>query len=244
MSFRVYVGYDEREALAYDVCSYSLRRHSYSFLDIAKLDLPTLRRMGLYSRGAVPGTRVDDQDRRPFSTDFAFSRFLVPALNLYQGWAVFMDCDFLWTADIHDLLSRADSTKAVQVVQHKQEASQTVKMDGVTQFAYPKKNWSSFMLFNCEHEANRTLTPSLVNSSTGSWLHNFGWLDESLIGDLHKTYNYLTTEGLAPEGALPKALHFTEGGPWFGPEHKAVPKSCYDDLWLAEYHRMVSERAR
>ena len=172
---RLYVGYDSREDIAWQVCRHSVLQHASKPVEITSLKLPELRAQGIYTRP------VDTLG----STEFTFSRFLVPALAGYRGWAVFCDCDFLWFADIADLFAQADDRYAVMVVQHDYQPKEAVKMDGKPQAAYPRKNWSSLMLFNCGHPANAALTPEVVNRETGAFLHRFQWLSDDQLSLIH-----------------------------------------------------------
>jgi len=235
----VVIGYDPREEAAYDVCRASLERHSSIPLHIVKLELKTLQKIGLYTRGfrKYGSQMIDEVDGRPFSTEFAFSRFL--ALSLYEGWAIFCDCDFLFTRDIAELLPLLDDRFAVMAVKHKYIPAEAVKMDGVSQGIYPRKNWSSFIAWNCSHPDNHFLSIRTVNIESGKWLHGFGWLPDEKIGALPQTWNWLSgvSEPL-PDGEVPAAIHFTLGGPWF--------ENCQDfpfsDLWKNEQRLLDQSR--
>ena len=178
---KVFIGYDNREDIAYQVCRESLARNSSIWLDIKPIKIQDMRERNLYWRENDPLS----------STEFSFTRFLTPYLAGYNDWALFCDCDFLFRRDIAGLLGYADRTKACVLVKHDYRPTETVKMDNKPQHNYLRKNWSSFMLFNCGHEAIKRLTPELVNRSTGMYLHQFEWLDDYLIGELPITYNYL-----------------------------------------------------
>lgn len=221
----VYVGYDRREDIAYQVCRQSLIRNASLPVNVVPLIQDDLRARGLYTRGVDPLA----------STDFTYTRFFVPFLTGYRGWALFCDCDFLWIEDISALLELADDRFAVLCVHHDHRPTERSKMDGQTQTVYPRKNWSSLVLFNCGHEANGALTPELVNRETGKYLHRFGWLDDSLIGQIPERWNWLEGWNEMPEHGTPAAVHYTRGGPWFD-DWKDVD---YADLWLKEealYH--------
>ncbi len=227
----VFIGYDEREDDAFQVCRLSLARRTSQPLHIVKLDQPTLRSIGLYDRPwHFDGpNRVDDRDGKFFSTDFSFSRFLVPSLMLFQGWAMFCDGDFLFTDDIQMLLDQADPQYAAMVVKHVHVPTETVKMDGIAQTRYHRKNWSSLILWNCAHKSNRMLTPELVNNQSGGWLHAFSWLRDEEIGSLPGRWNWLS--GVSqPVRGIPSGIHFTLGVPSM-PGHETDP---YADLWFAE----------
>lgn len=229
---KVFIGFDPREQRAYDVCKFSIEARASDLVEIRPLKLEPLRRSGQYWRtyDAHNGIMYDHVDKRPFSTEFAFSRFLVPALCNYDGWALFMDCDMLIQADIKELFDLADDRYAVQVVKHQQDVREAVKMDGQVQEPYPRKNWSSVMLFNCSRCLE--LRVSDVNTMPGSYLHQFRWTTDDLIGDLPEEWNWL--EGHSNMGIKPKNIHFTRGGPWF-PD---FPDVLYGDLWLDEEKAM------
>jgi hypothetical protein len=141
----------------------------------------------------------------------------------YKGWAVFCDCDFLWKCDIARLFDLADDSKAVMVVKHDYTPSSSIKMNNKPQHAYPRKNWSSMILWNCSHPANAILAPELINKVEAGYLHQFKWLKEEEIGELDKTWNWLV--GYYINGT-PKAIHYTDGGPWLGILGE------YSDDWL------------
>ena len=156
--FPIYVGWDSREDIAYQVCRSSLLRHASGPIDVTPLKQEDLCKRGLYRR-----------ERDPLaSTEFTYTRFLVPALTGYQGWALFCDCDFLWTADVTQLMASVDDRYAVMCVHHDHNPPETVKMDGAIQTRYPRKNWSSMVLYHCGHPANAGLTPELVSTETGA----------------------------------------------------------------------------
>ena len=237
--FPVYVGYDPRECDAYDVCAYSLERHSSIPLKLMSLDLRELRGEGLYRRASVVKDRqnIDIIDGKPFSTEFSFSRFLVPYLNGYDGWAMFVDCDFLFTDDIAKLIWDLDDGYAAMCVKHKYAPKPSMKMDGRKQEAYPKKLWSSLVMWNCSHHSNAELTPRVVNTKTGSWLHGFSWLREDEIGAIDSEWNWIP--GVSRERAhLPSGIHYSLGTP-----DMAGYEDCkYADLWRQELRRVQAPR--
>lgn len=220
MKLKIFVGWDPREDIAWQVCRHSiLSRTNPREVSVTPLVQSELRSQGLYKR---------DIDKKA-ATEFSLTRFLTPALAGYEGYAIFVDCDFLFLTDIQNILNEIDIEKAVSVVKHDYQPTDTHKMDGCVQYIYPRKNWSSFILFNCAHESNRALTPALVNSAEPSFLHRLSWLDDREIGELDKGWNYL--EGVYPAHYNKlKAVHYTSGGPWF--DHK---QDCdFADLWLSE----------
>lgn len=222
----VFIGYDSREPEAWQVAKASILRRTTMPVHICGLDERALRFAGLYRRRwhAENGQKVDDNDGRPFSTEFSFTRFLVPALCQWQGWALFMDCDQLMMTDIAEILHEMDDS-AVMVCKQFHAPKTDTKMDGQAQQRYFRKNWSSFMLFNCGHPQNMRLTVDAVNNEPGSWLHGFGWCDDQAIGSLKPQWNWIdgTTEG------KPLNVHFTEGGPWF--EHMRWDDKPYFEEW-------------
>lgn len=230
--FNVFIGFDRREQEAYHVCCRSLTRHSGVPLRVHALMEDHLRAMGMYWRthGERQGQRIDLVDGKPFSTDFTFTRFLVPALCDYSGMALFCDIDFLWRADVADLFMLFDPSKAVMCVQHKHEPGESLKMDGQVQQPYRRKNWSSLILWNCGHPSNEALTVDAVNMKDGRWLHGFGWLQDHEIGSLPMGWNYLVGWNTKAAEPNPRAVHFTEGVPTM-----AGYENCeYADEWRAE----------
>lgn len=211
----IFIGHDSREAVATDVCELSLRQTSKEPLCIQRLTEPALRHIGIYNREwhMIGQQKFDSRDRKPFSTDFTFTRFLVPALMQHTGWALFCDADFLFLSDVTELFDHADPAHAVEVVKHPPLDGSGTKMDGVVQQPYFRKNWSSLMLFNCAHPANQRLAPHSVNRQPGQWLHSFSWLEDAQIGGLDPAWNWLSGISHAPAKGLPKGVHFTLGIP-------------------------------
>ena len=204
-NLNIYVGYDSKEDIAYRVCKYSILKRSKSNIQITSLKLYELVAKNLYKRDIDPLA----------STEFTYSRFLVPFLNNYNGWAIFCDCDFIFFEDISNILIDIDKSKAVYCVQHDYTPKEKHKMDGQKQTIYPRKNWSSFILFNCSHPSNKKLSLDLVNSETGSFLHQFKWLEDNEIGSLDERWNWLEGWTSNHNNKKPFAVHFTRGGPWF-----------------------------
>jgi hypothetical protein len=217
---RVYIGWDKREPIAYDVAKFSLERRATIPVDVQPIKIDDLRARKLYWR---------DQDPLA-STEFTYTRFLTPTLADFRGWALFCDCDFLWLGDVAGLGEFMRVPKAVYCVQHDYTPKETTKMDGAVQTSYPRKNWSSLMLFNCDHPAVRGLTPEVVNRETGAYLHRMQWVADEDIGSLPVEWNWLEGWNKKPEKGTPKAVHFTRGGPWF----ENWQNVDYGDLWRAE----------
>lgn len=202
----LFIGYDstnEGQRLAFEVCRRSALRHAAAPLAVHRLAKKELEDSGAYRR----------QDRTG-ATEFTYTRFLVPYLMGYQGFAVFCDSDFLWLQDPGLLWQHVDPTKAVSCVQHDYQACPSLrKMDGVVQEYYPRKNWSSLMVFNCGHPSVRKLTPESVEHESPAWLHRMQWCHDSEIGALPLEFNYLV--GYYDDRVRPVAYHFTDGGPWY-----------------------------
>ena len=225
----VYIGYDSREDLAYQVCSHSIKSKSNS-TSIFPLKLSELRKKGIYTRG----------EDKLGSTEFTFSRFLVPVLNDYQGWALFCDCDILFLNPVEELFSLTNDKYAVMCVQHDYTPKGKTKMDGRVQSIYPRKNWSSLVLWNCGHPSNKKVTRDLVNDpeTTGKFLHRFSWLEDKEIGNISHEWNWLVGWYSEKSDGSPKAIHYTEGGPWF-PEYRFCD---YHDVWKEKLFEMMNQR--
>ncbi len=220
---RVFIGYDDNETIAYHVLAHSIMRHSSQPVAIT----PIVKRhmQSFYSRER---SSIE-------STDFSFTRFLVPYLSGYEGWSVFMDCDMLMTADIAELWALRDDKYSVMCVKHDYVARDDIKFLGSVQTKYEKKNWSSVMLFN--NAACTVLTPDVVAHETGLYLHQFKWLDgDNRIGGLPTTWNYLVGEMTMP--GTPKLIHYTLGGPYFDSYRECE----HAELWFAE-HALLSSAA-
>ena len=201
---KVFVGYDDREDIAYRVCEYSIKRKNKK-IKVIPLKQEELKEQNLYWREKDPLS----------STAFTFTRFLVPALMDYNGWAIFCDCDFVWMIDPAEIMKFANEKYAVMVVKHDYAPPEGEKMDGQKQLQYPRKNWSSMILWNCNHPSNKNVTPDIVNNETGQYLHRFSWLKDEEIGELACHWNWLVNHHHQPENGIPYAIHYTEGGPWF-----------------------------
>jgi lipopolysaccharide biosynthesis glycosyltransferase len=227
MTIPVYVGYDSREDIAYQVCKHSIIRREPG-ATVKPLKQKDMRDSGLYTR------EID----KLASTEFTFTRFFIPHLQNYQGWAVFCDCDFVWTVPTTDLKQYCDPSKAVVVVQHDYTPAEGMKMDGKQQHIYPRKNWSSMILWNCAHPKNKVLTPELLNKETGAFLHRFQWLDDNDIGSLPHHYNWLVGWYKEPKDGKPKIYHWTEGGPWFVDNYFDCE---YADVWKKETINLFSK---
>ena len=174
----------------------------------------------------------DSVDKKPFSTQFSFNRFLIPFLNQHEGWALFMDCDMYFRSNPYELFEKyCDPSKAIYVVKHNQKEKEGNKMYGCPQTSYSRKNWSSFILFNCSHSSHKNLTVDDVITKSGHWLHNFKWLKDEEIGRLPQEWNWLDSS--SDPNIEAKNCHFTTGGPWFSQWKAQRPiDKKYADEWL------------
>lgn len=217
---QLYIGYDPRESIAFYTLAHSIFARSSVPVSIAALMRRHLAH--LYTRPRGPTE----------STEFSLTRFLVPALSGYRGWSLYMDCDMLCRTDIAALAVQIErqGDKAVLVCQHDYVPKSERKFLNQVQTKYPRKNWSSLMLFNNERCA--ALTPQYVNSASGLDLHRFAWIDDGRIGSLPLEWNWLVDEYEHNAGA--KIAHFTRGGPWFEDY-----RDCdYADEWRGEFEAM------
>lgn len=222
--YRIFIGYDSKEPIAYHVLSHSIFTRSSIPVVITPLVQPALRQAEIYTR-----------ERNPLeSTEFSLTRFLTPFLCDYRGVAVFMDCDMLCLGDIAELIdiALANTGVAVSVCQHSYEPRTSTKFLGQQQTVYPRKNWSSLMVFDCSHFGSRALTPEYVNATSPLELHRLMWSREA-IGAIPLDWNWLVGEYEPNPHA--KMLHYTLGGPWF-PEYAKCDHST--EWW--EEHRKVN----
>jgi lipopolysaccharide biosynthesis glycosyltransferase len=230
MMLTVYIGFDKREPIAYEVLKYSIEKHASKPVNVQPLKIDKLEAQGLITRPVKRegGQMFDVISEAPQSTEFACSRFLAPLIQ-QTGWAVFMDCDMVFIGDIYDLFEELEPQYAVQCVKHEHQPTEEIKMDGQVQTRYTRKNWSSFFAFNADHPANERLTYKRVNTNPGRDLHHFNWLKDSEIGSLQTGWNWLVNVQPKPEPLY--NAHYTLGGAWF-PNWDNQPN---DDLWLT-YH--------
>ncbi len=211
---KVFVGYDPRENDAFTVTFQSALNYN-KHLDISGVYIHLCQASGLYKRPmshTKDGKLIDVLSGAPMSTEFALTRFLIPWLAPKDcKWALFMDCDMLIRCDLLQLMNVADDKYAVMCVKHDIEHGTGKKMDGCQQTTYPRKNWSSVMLWNLKHPANKKLTFHAVNAVPGLKLHQLYWLEDHEIGELDSEWNHLV--GLSPENKDGKIIHFTQGIP-------------------------------
>ena len=216
---KIFIGYDGVESVAYHTLVQSIMEYTtepVSITPVKKSMLP------MYVR-----SRNSKQ-----SNEFSFTRFLVPYLCNYEGHALFMDCDMMFTTDVAELWKLIDTTKSVQVVKHDYTPKTQVKYLGAIQYPYPRKNWSSVMLFNCAR--CKKLTPQYINTAHPMDLHRLFWTNEELIGELSPEWNHLVGEYEPNPDA--KIIHWTLGGPWFNETKDAE----YADEWFAMRDKMIN----
>lgn len=219
---RVFIGYDEREKIAYDVAERTARAWGCI---VIPLYAERLRMCGILTRPVDRrGSTFDLNSNAEQATDFAISRFSVPMIA-HSGWALFADSDTVFCEDPHELGAYADERYAVMVVKHDYKPTEQIKMRGQTQTAYSRKWWSSVMYFNCDHPAHQRLNLTTLNQWPGRDLHAFKWLADSEIGELPATANWLV--GIQPKPERPIIAHFTLGTPDM-PERRETE---HDELW-------------
>lgn len=217
---RLFIGYDQKETAAAHVLHHSIQRQSSMPVSVTFLNRESLR--GIFTR---PRGQLD-------STDFSISRFMVPYLCNYQGWALFMDCDMVCRDDIAKLWAWRQEQYAVQCVKHLHIPTETTKFLGQPQTQYPFKNWSSVMLFN--NDMCDELTPAYVNYASGLDLHQFKWLaSPQQIGELPHQWNHLVGSDMPDSRA--SLAHFTTGGPYF----KQYKNCEHADDWFLEQGLML-----
>jgi lipopolysaccharide biosynthesis glycosyltransferase len=222
MKNSIWIGFDPREHAEFAVARQSVERHSLKHWPIYGLVLSKLREAGLYTRPTRESVNSDghpvmidelsireDYDGR-VSTQHALSRFLVPHLAK-EGWALFMDGDMMVRSPLPQLFASLDYSKALYCVHHDHAPKDSTKMDGQVQTNYDRKNWSSFVIFNCDHPANEKLTLEMVNTLPGRDLHRFCWLEDRHIGELDQSWNFLV--GHNDTEIVPDNIHWTSGTP-------------------------------
>ena len=211
----LFVGFDPREAVAYHVFCNSIIQNTSVPVQITPLVLSQLQEFN------------ETHDDR--SNDFVYSRFLTPYLSDFKGWTIFADGDMICQGDLKELIDMADPSKAMMVVKHNYQTKATQKYLGNINENYPRKNWSSVILWNCEHPKHKILTPDFVSKQTGKFLHRFSWLDDQDIGELPLEWNWLASEYRVNREA--KLIHFTLGTPCF----KDYKNSDMADIWYHYY---------
>lgn len=213
------VGFDQREAVAYHTFCQSVIQTSslpVSFMPLAQNTLAG------YDEGHADG-----------SNRFIYSRFLTPYLHGFEGWALFADGDMVCRHDLAELWALRDPGKAVLVAKHAYKTKAHRKYLGNVNEDYPRKNWSSLILWNCAHPAHRILTPAFIQQSTGAFLHRFSWLSDDQIGELPLHWNWLAIEYDADPQA--RLVHYTLGTPCFA-DYAATAMS---EMWHEVYPNVI-----
>ena len=220
---KVFIGYDPVESVAWHVMAHSILSRSSIPVALIPVNLTNLK--GIYDR---------PRDAKQ-SNEFSFTRFLTPYLSDYSGYAVFFDCDMMLRTDIAEILQAVerDPGKAVYVVKHDYEPRDDVKYLNTVQYKYPRKNWSSVVLWDCAHPANRVVTDTYVSEASAMQLHRFQWLDDTEIGDLDIRWNWLVGEYLEPPSDV-RNVHWTVGGPYF----EEYRNADFAEEWFAEHAKM------
>ena len=216
-TIKIIVGFDQRESVAYHTFCQSIIEKSslpISFLPLAINNLKNYKE-----------THTDR------SNDFVYARFLTPYLNNFEGWAIFADGDMICQSDIKKMWDLRDESKALMVVKHDYQTKANIKYLGNKNENYPRKNWSSVILWNCGHPKHKILTPEFIQNQTGKYLHRFSWLNDDEIGELPQEWNWLAIE--YPENKDAKLIHYTLGTPCF----KEYEKTDMADIWHKTFER-------
>jgi len=215
---RIVVGYDKRESVAYHVFTQSVLEKSSAPVSFIPLSVNTLK---IYKETHADG-----------SNEFIYSRFLTPFLMDFSGWAIFADGDMVCDSDIAELWALRDENKAAQVVKHNYKTKKSVKYLGNKNEDYPRKNWSSLILWNCGHPDNKILTPEFIQKTPGSFLHRFSWLNDSHIGELPLEWNWLAIE--YPDNPNASIIHYTLGTPCF----REYSQGSMAEFWHTVHQRV------
>lgn len=220
----IWIGYDQRESACYAVARASARRRMTTQIPIRGLVLKELQARRLYARPIewhcrytqdhrlIESQMFDVVSQAAMTTEFACSRFLVHHLAK-SGLALFVDCDVMFRVNPMEIFKAHEQGKAVSVVKHDFRPTSTRKMDGQQQTSYSRKCWSSVMVIDCDHPANKALTIADINTRRGIELHNFYWLADEDIGELPARFNYLVGHTRLPPDQEPAVVHWTEGAP-------------------------------
>jgi hypothetical protein len=256
MTYHIFIGYDDREHEPYLVAKHTLEKHATVPIKVHKLHHKELRQAGLFTRSWTideSGQYICNVDGKPFSTQFSHSRFLVPELwrNIPDDdkspLTMFVDCDFLWTQDIGEMFKeietkrlRNNKSSPVYCVQHDFNPTNEKKMDDIIQSKYNMKLWSAMMVFDMDNPDNAHLLPETVNTETGRWLHNFGWVTDShRIGNIDEKWHYVPNHSEKNTTDI-ASIHYTEGGPWF-PGYR----NCrYGSIWWDELNDYLKSKLR
>lgn len=208
---KVFIGFDPKEIAAFQICAYSIWKNASEPIAIIPLNI---RQLGNFQNTDYKA-----------STEFAFTRFLVPYLSAFKGWSVFMDCDMLVLGDIADLFVEANPEADVSVVKHEYAPKPDDKFLGQQQTVYEKKNWSSVMVFN--NDACKNLSKHYVNTASGLHLHQFEWA--SKVGSLPASWNHLVDEAQPPSDV--NLVHYTRGGPYFAEYANCGFSKVWREYW-------------
>lgn len=219
-TFHIFIGYDDVEPVAWHALTHSIL--SRATMPVAFHPLKVSMLKDVYTRPRDPKQ----------SNEFSFTRFLVPYLMGFKGWALFLDCDMMLRVDIRELWEARNPFKAVMVCQHDYTPSRERKYLGSTQYVYPRKNWSSVMLFNCGHRRCHNLNPDYVNTAPALDLHRLAWVEDQQIGSLPLEWNWLVGEYTHNPEA--KNVHWTNFGPWL----REFEHTDYAEEWFEVKRQM------
>ena len=219
-TLKVFIGYDEKEAVVFHTCVQSIIETCSVPVSIHPLNLQMFKNY--------------KETHKDGSNNFIYSRFLVPYLMNFKGWAIFVDGDMVCLSDFKNLKQFFDSNLAVSVVKHDYKTKQKVKYFGQKNEDYPRKNWSSVIIWNCEHPKNKVLTPSFISNKEGSFLHRFQWLKDDEIGELPKSWNWLAIE--YEETNNVDLIHYTLGTPCF----KEYSNKSFSKYWKKSYVNLLT----
>ena len=215
----IVVGFDQRESVAYHTFTQSVIENSTIPVRFLPLSMSFLSN---YKEVHKDG-----------SNDFIYSRFLVPYMMNFKGWAIYADGDMVCLEDIKKLWNLRDNKYAVQVVKHDYKTKITEKYWGNKNEDYPRKNWSSLILWNCEHESHKILTPDFIQNQSGAFLHRFSWVKDEEIGELQKEWNWLAMEYEEKEAI--NLIHYTIGTPCF----KEYENKSLSQHWKKSFLNML-----
>jgi len=212
----IIVGFDQREAVAY---------HAFTQSVIEKSSIP-IRFLPL-NINSLSNYKETHQDG---SNEFIYTRFLVPYLMNFQGWAIYADGDMVCLEDIKKLWDLRDDNYAIQVVKHDYKTKIKNKYWGNKNEDYPRKNWSSLILWNCNHPSHEVLNPNFIREQTGAFLHRFSWIKDQDIGELAKEWNWLAMEYEDKKDL--NLIHYTIGTPCFKEYENASLSSYWKKYFL------------
>ncbi|MEY4921058.1 MAG: hypothetical protein RLZZ564_586 [Pseudomonadota bacterium] len=214
----IVIGFDQKESVAFYTFVQSIIEKASIPVNIIPLAINTLK-----------GYQETHQDK---SNDFIYSRFLTPYLNNFEGWAIFFDGDMICQTDIKELWDLRDEKKAILVVKHNYQTKVKKKYLGNINEDYPRKNWSSVILWNCSHPKHKVLTPNFIANQTGKYLHRFSWINDDDIGELPAAWNWLAIE--YPINKEAKLIHYTLGTPCF----RDYSSTDMAEVWQDTYKRI------